>query len=283
MTTVSSVGAGVADGPEVSRSGIRRFHHRAYPTADQEVTRQFMEDLLGIPLVATWTESVRNPSGSRTDASRVLPDRMEFCHTFYELDDGSAIAYFQLAEPYHETFLIGVTNTFDDVALEMTAERQSAIHERLLEAGVSHYITDHGYVKSVYVYSSGRPDRVGSLDGGRPQRQQLLEVSRTAAGQLPGLGPVRRARQGLTTFVLLHGAFHGGWCWRYLQRELESRKYEHCSRSADGRPRCGLTGVRSGSAGRRSRTATTWYWSPIRGRGGSFPLCWISVRYGTSS
>lgn len=139
--------------PDIPRSGLRRFHHRAYPTANQEVTRQFMEELLGIPLVATWTESVRNAPGSRSDASRVLPDGMEFCHTFYELDDGSAIAYFQLAEPHHERFLIDLTNTFDHIALETDEQRQDAIHERLLAANVAHYITDHGYVRSLYVYS----------------------------------------------------------------------------------------------------------------------------------
>ena len=27
----------------------------------------------------------------------------------------------------------------------------------------------------------------------------------------------------MTTFVLIHGGFHGGWCWDYLIPELEAR------------------------------------------------------------
>ena len=34
-----------------------RLHHNAYVTKDMEATRKFYEDVLGIPLVATWSES----------------------------------------------------------------------------------------------------------------------------------------------------------------------------------------------------------------------------------
>ena len=27
----------------------------------------------------------------------------------------------------------------------------------------------------------------------------------------------------MTTFGLVHGAWHGGWCWQYLMTELEAR------------------------------------------------------------
>ena len=30
-----------------------RLHHYAYPTKDQEATRAFYEDMIGLPLVAT--------------------------------------------------------------------------------------------------------------------------------------------------------------------------------------------------------------------------------------
>ena len=32
-----------------------RLHHNAYVVKDQEANRRFLEDLLGIPLVATWS------------------------------------------------------------------------------------------------------------------------------------------------------------------------------------------------------------------------------------
>lgn len=43
-------------------SWLRRLHHSAFPIATPEATRQFMEDLLGIPLVATWSEQVGGPT-----------------------------------------------------------------------------------------------------------------------------------------------------------------------------------------------------------------------------
>ena len=33
-----------------------RLHHNAYVVEDQEANRRFLEDVLGIPLVATWCE-----------------------------------------------------------------------------------------------------------------------------------------------------------------------------------------------------------------------------------
>src|SRR5438445_10969086 len=35
-----------------------RLHHNAYVVRDQRVTRHFYEDLIGLPLVACWTERV---------------------------------------------------------------------------------------------------------------------------------------------------------------------------------------------------------------------------------
>ena len=34
-----------------------RLHHTAYVTKDLERTRAFYEDLIGLPLLATWCES----------------------------------------------------------------------------------------------------------------------------------------------------------------------------------------------------------------------------------
>ncbi|MFZ9706095.1 MAG: VOC family protein, partial [Ilumatobacteraceae bacterium] len=34
-----------------------RLHHTAYLTKDLEATRKFYEDIVGLPLVATWSEA----------------------------------------------------------------------------------------------------------------------------------------------------------------------------------------------------------------------------------
>ena len=165
MATDSSVPSAPEqiDGAQTT-SKLRRLHHHAYPVADQEVTRHFMEDLLGIPLVAAWTEDVHD-EGAEFDG-------MEFCHTFYELADGSALAYFQMAPPYDKYFLIGKTNLMDHIALETDADTQEEIHQRLLADGVSHYIQDHGYVKSLYVDSPDGLMVEVCADPGRRRRDQ---------------------------------------------------------------------------------------------------------------
>ena len=63
-----------------------RLHHTAYLSKDLEATRAFYEDLVGLPLVATWSET-----DELFGAERV------YCHTFFGMPDGSALAFFQFA------------------------------------------------------------------------------------------------------------------------------------------------------------------------------------------
>ena len=65
-----------------------RLHHNAYVTRDQEKTRQFYEDVIGLPLLATWCESDELFGKVRT-----------YVHTFYGIGDGGALAFFQFADP----------------------------------------------------------------------------------------------------------------------------------------------------------------------------------------
>ena len=67
-----------------------RLHHNAFVVKDHEVNRRFFEDLLGIPLVATWCEK---------NFSAELQREVEFCHTFFAMADGGALAFFQFADP----------------------------------------------------------------------------------------------------------------------------------------------------------------------------------------
>ena len=54
----------------------RRLHHHAFVVADQERTRRFYEDVLGMPLVATWCER-----------EHIRGKEREYCHTFFALAD----------------------------------------------------------------------------------------------------------------------------------------------------------------------------------------------------
>ena len=61
--------------PNLLRQLPERLHHHAYVVKDHEANRRFLEDLLGIPLVATWCEKT-----FRSDLNR----EVEFCHTFLD-------------------------------------------------------------------------------------------------------------------------------------------------------------------------------------------------------
>lgn len=122
-----------------------RLHHTAYVTHDQEATRKFYEELIGLPLVASWSE-----------ADVLFGAERVYCHTFFGLGDGSALAFFQFAKREDQE-LFGPEmpkSPFHHVALKADRETQDAIHERLVKAGYKEpdmYVLEHGYCRSLYV------------------------------------------------------------------------------------------------------------------------------------
>src|SRR5919107_1655090 len=64
-----------------------RLHHTAYVTKDLEATRRFYEEVIGLPLVATWCEK-----------DFLFGEERTYCHCFFGLADGSALAFFQFAD-----------------------------------------------------------------------------------------------------------------------------------------------------------------------------------------
>ena len=122
-----------------------RLHHYAWVTKDQEANRKLLEDVLGIPLVATWCERTYNPEADR---------ELEYCHTFYALADGGALAFFQFAETeQYERFRPQHPKVaqFPHVALKVDAKSFEEIRRRLESAGIPYRLTDHGYCRSLYL------------------------------------------------------------------------------------------------------------------------------------
>jgi glyoxylase I family protein len=120
-----------------------RLHHNAYVTTDLEATRHFYEDLIGLPLTATWAEVDE------------LPDRTRvYCHTFFELADGSALAFFQFANTDGEIPPVFQASNSVHIALNCDSETQEGIKERLLADGYTTddmVVRDHGYCDSLYI------------------------------------------------------------------------------------------------------------------------------------
>jgi catechol 2,3-dioxygenase-like lactoylglutathione lyase family enzyme len=125
-----------------------RLHHHAYVVRDQEKNRQFIEDLLGIPLTATWCERHFNPWVNR---------EVEFCHTFYSLGDGGALAFFSFAddEVYQKTQAEkpAEIRAFDHIAFKVEESTYQELITRVKAAGEPLRETDHGYCKSIYCTS----------------------------------------------------------------------------------------------------------------------------------
>ena len=122
----------------------QRLHHNARVVKDHEKTRQFYEDVVGMPLLATWAEVGQFPD---------FPERpISYCHTFYGLADGGALAFFGFAEPdVYEAYKAKVQSPFNHIALAVSPELQEQIKLKLEKAGHKTTFIDHGYCQSLYV------------------------------------------------------------------------------------------------------------------------------------
>ncbi len=121
-----------------------RLHHNAYVCANQERTRHFYEDIVGLPLLATWIEEGEFPE---------FPGRkMAYSHTFFGIGDGGALAFFEFADPEAaKAYKANKQPSFVHIALAVTAATQDAIQQRLEKAKLPVRVRDHGYCKSIYV------------------------------------------------------------------------------------------------------------------------------------
>ena len=124
---------------------VARLHHNAYVTRDQEATRRFYEELIGLPLIATWSE-----------ADELFGAERVYCHTFFGLADGSALAFFQFADESDQE-LFGPTmpaTPFSHIALKVDADSQDEVARRLLVprgGEPATFVLEHGYCRSLYV------------------------------------------------------------------------------------------------------------------------------------
>ena len=167
-----------------------RLHHHAYVVRDQEATRYFYEDILGFPLTATWCE-VENVRGkTRT-----------YCHTFFSLADGSALAFFQFVDPDDvKELALDSAASLNHVALATDAACQVAVARRLDDAGIAHRTVDHGYCTSLYVSDPDgltvefTVDALNAVELGERQRATAHnELRRWLAGDHRPNNDVRRA------------------------------------------------------------------------------------------
>lgn len=150
-----------------------RLHHTAYVTRDIDATREFYENVIGLPLIATWSESDDLFGKVRT-----------YCHCFFGIGDGGALAFFQFENPDDQD-LFGPkmpASPFHHIALMVDADTQNAIEQRIKAAGYKQpdtYTLDHGYCRSVYVTDPNGMILEFTLDA--PDADEINKTRRTNA------------------------------------------------------------------------------------------------------
>jgi catechol 2,3-dioxygenase-like lactoylglutathione lyase family enzyme len=117
---------------------IKGLHHNAYRCRDSEETRQFYEGFLGLPLVACL-EIFETKTGRDTQAM----------HTFYRLDDGSFLAFFETPDM---PFEFKHQHDYDlHIALEVDRQDLEPMLAKGRAAGVdTRGVSDHGFIHSIY-------------------------------------------------------------------------------------------------------------------------------------
>jgi catechol 2,3-dioxygenase-like lactoylglutathione lyase family enzyme len=125
------------------KNPIRRLHHHATRTDDMEATRRFYEDMLGLPLVSTLKEEIDPTTGKATP----------YLHCFFEMGDGSCIAFFAFAPGGRGKAPLTPQDAFDHhIAISINNfDELKRIRDRLIANNYPVAGIDHGFCYSMYV------------------------------------------------------------------------------------------------------------------------------------
>jgi glyoxylase I family protein len=130
--------------PKAGYARIQGLHHWAFRCRDAEETRHFYEDILGLPLAAAVTHDL-------------VPSTQEFCpyyHFFFELADGSYLAFFDLLDGNGYGHDPKTPDWVNHLALEVDSiEALETAKKKLEEHKVDVLgIVDHKWFKSIYFF-----------------------------------------------------------------------------------------------------------------------------------
>ena len=151
---------------------IKGLHHNAYRCRDSEETRKFYEGFLGLPLVQAF-EIKETKSGRRTSA----------LHSFYALDDGSCLAFFEAPDM---PFEFKAQHDYDlHIALEVSQPALKEMFAKGKAAGIeTRGIADHGFIDSIYFrdpngyvieLTAKRPGHAEAMDPKKNRARERLD------------------------------------------------------------------------------------------------------------
>jgi catechol 2,3-dioxygenase-like lactoylglutathione lyase family enzyme len=121
------------------------LHHVAYACKDVEATRHFYEDLLRFPLV-------------HTEVTRIPDTESFFRHLFFDMGDGTCIAFFEMHQMGEQDGWRSDISTgnglpvwVNHIAFAADSERQEEARAALAAANVHPIMdVDHGWCHSQY-------------------------------------------------------------------------------------------------------------------------------------
>ncbi len=121
------------------------LHHFAWRCRDAEATRQFYEDILGLPLVHVIKKDTVPSTG----------EHCPYVHIFFRMRDGSNIAFFDLGDDTAAAPSPNTPGWVNHIALRV--ESRAALHlmkARLERHGVDVIgVVDHdGFIESIYFF-----------------------------------------------------------------------------------------------------------------------------------
>ena len=161
---------------------IRKLLHNAYRCRDSEQTRGYYEDFLGLPLAGTLDLGATK-TGRPTHT----------LHTFYRLDDGSYLAFFETDD---FPFEFKSQHDFDlHIALEVAPEDLQPMLARGRALGIEcRGPSDHGFIDSIYFRDPNgyvielcakRPEHDAAMDPARNGARAVLDLWTAAKTRAP--------------------------------------------------------------------------------------------------
>jgi len=152
---------------------LKGLYHAAYACRDAEETRHFYEDVLGLPLVNCMLADKVPSTG----------EEKPYAHFFFEMGDGSYIAFFDLGENEMPQPSPNTPAWVQHFAIETgSVDEVLAMRERLVENGVEvSGLIDHDFVKSVYFFD---PNGIRLEVAARTEDESFL---RKSAAEAPGV------------------------------------------------------------------------------------------------
>lgn len=159
---------------------IKKLHHSAYRCRDSEETRRFYEDFLGLRLGGSLLIS-ETKTGRKTTV----------LHTFYELDDGSYVAFFEDPET---PFEFKPQRDYDlHIALEVDPPVLQPMLEKGRAEGVeTRGISDHYFIHSIYFrdpngyvveLAAKTPNHAQAMDPARNEARAILDRWQVVKGE----------------------------------------------------------------------------------------------------